>query len=156
MRLVFFYFIACTSFPWMFFMWRQENKQYIKKTERKNYDELMLLYSYIVVDFSKEWICKFNTFLTSITGGARMEAISHSYVPWIHFQVWWESQTSFYCNIDCKTAFFHSSTCHGKLRNINHKIYKCMKNMKYILYSVFFHAHHEFIAAKYQLLFITL
>ena len=21
----FFYFIACTSFPWMFFMWRQEN-----------------------------------------------------------------------------------------------------------------------------------
>ena len=103
-------------------------------------------------DFSKELICKFNTSLTSITGGARMEAISHSYVPWIHFQVWWESQTSFYCNIDWKTAFFHSSPCHGKLRNINNEICKCMKNLKYILCSAFFHADHEYTAAKDQLL----
>ena len=44
-----------------------------------------------------------------------------------------------------------------QLRNINNKIYKCMKNMKYILYrpSAFFHAAHEYTAAKDQLLFIT-
>ena len=29
MSLPFFYIIACTSFPWMLFMWRQENKQHI-------------------------------------------------------------------------------------------------------------------------------
>ena len=32
----FIYFIACASFLWMFFMWRQENKQYIKKEREKN------------------------------------------------------------------------------------------------------------------------
>ena len=31
-----------------------------------------------------------------------------------------------------------------------------MKNMKYILYSAFFHADHEYTAAKDLLLFITL
>ena len=33
--LYFFYFIACTSFPWMFFKWRQENIEYKKKREKK-------------------------------------------------------------------------------------------------------------------------
>ena len=38
--LYFFYFIACTSFPWMF-LHMETGKQRIQKKERKNYDELM-------------------------------------------------------------------------------------------------------------------
>ena len=47
------------------------------------------------------------------------------------------------------------STAHLVMESCAILIIKCMKNMKSILYNAFFHADHEYTAAKDQLLFIT-
>ena len=36
--LFFVYFIACKSFQWMFFMWKQEHKKYIKGEKKLGHD----------------------------------------------------------------------------------------------------------------------